>query len=219
MISTGNDIISLNAINITRTKQEKFYSKILSPTEKELYSQAEFAAIPFENFVWLLWSIKESAYKYLKRINPGLVFIPIKFSVKKLLIPHGYALTNFEATQLEGTGFNNIPALKGIITIGADTLYSNSLIYRELIVSVVNDNENFENVCWGIKLIERADPEYQSTEARKFLAERLQGFLHFYEFVISKNAVGIPTVLKEDGELPVAVSLSHHEGLVAYSFQ
>src|ERR1700691_5688102 len=101
MISAGNDIISLNAINITRTKQEKFYSKILSPTEKELYNQAEFTTIPFENFVWLLWSIKESAYKYLKRNNPGLVFIPIKFTVKQLLIPHGYISTNFGARQLE----------------------------------------------------------------------------------------------------------------------
>jgi len=219
MISTGNDIISLNAINITRTKQEKFYSKILSPTEKELYNQAEFAAIPFENFVWLLWSIKESAYKYLKRNNPTLVFIPIKFTVKQLLIPPGYTLTNFETTQLEGAGFNNKAALKGVITIGDDTLYSNSLMHRELIVSVVNDAENFKNVCWGIKLIDGSDPEYQSTAVRKFLVERLKEVLHLDGLVIGKNAIGIPTVLKEGGELPVAVSLSHHEGLIAYSYR
>jgi phosphopantetheinyl transferase (holo-ACP synthase) len=218
MISTGNDIISLNAINITRTKQEKFYSKILSPTEKELYNQAEFTAIPFENFVWLLWSIKESAYKYLKRYNPGLIFTPIKFTVKQLLIPSRYALTNFEATQIEGTGFNNIPALKGVITIGDDTFYSSSLIYRELIVSVVNDNENFENVCWGVKLIERADQEYQSTGVRGFLVEQLQEVLHLDGLQISKSSGGIPVVLKGNNELPVAVSLSHHDKLIAYSF-
>lgn len=219
MISTGNDIISLNAINIIRTKQEKFYSKILSPTEKELYNQAEFAAIPFENFVWLLWSMKESAYKYLKRNNPGLVFIPIKFTVKQLLIPSGYALKNFEATQLKGTGFNNIPTLKGIITIGVDTLYSRSLMHRELIISVVNSDENFENTHWGVKLIDRVDSEYQSTAVRSFLVERLHEVLHLDGLVIAKNAIGIPTVLKEGKELPIAVSLSHHEGFVAYSFQ
>jgi phosphopantetheinyl transferase (holo-ACP synthase) len=218
MISTGNDIISLNAINITRTNQEKFYSKIFSPTEKELYNQAEFTTIPFENFIWLLWSIKESAYKYLKRNNPALVFIPIKFTVKQLLIPPGFTLTNFGATQLESTGFNNIPALKGVITIGTDTLYSSSLMYRELIVSVVNDDENFENVCWGIKLIERVDPEYQSTAVREFLVESLQEVLHLDGLVIGKNAIGIPTVLKEGGQLPVAVSISHHDKLIAYSF-
>jgi phosphopantetheinyl transferase (holo-ACP synthase) len=219
MISAGNDIISLNAINITRTKQEKFYSKILTPTEKELYNQAGFTAIPFENFVWLLWSIKESAYKYLKRNNPGLVFIPIKFTVKQLLIPPSYTLTNFETTQLEGTGFNNTLALKGVITIGDGTLYSSSLIYRELIVSVVNSDENFENTHWGIKSIVRADPEYQSIAVREFLVERLQEVLHLNRLVFGKNAIGIPTVLKEDGKLPVVVSLSHHERLVSYSFK
>jgi phosphopantetheinyl transferase (holo-ACP synthase) len=218
MISTGNDIISLNAINIARTKQEKFYSKILSPTEKELYNQAEFASIPFENFVWLLWSIKESAYKYLKRNNPGLVFIPIKFTVKQLLIPTAYALTNFETTQLEGIGFNNIPAVKGVINIGDDTLYSNSLIYQELIVSVANSDENFENTHWGLKLINEADADYQSLAVREFMVERLQEVLHLDGLVIGKNTIGIPTVLKEGEELEVAVSLSHHDKLVAYSF-
>jgi len=55
MTSTGNDIVALNAIAIARTKQNRFYSKILSPSEKNLYSQAGFSKIPFENFVWLLW--------------------------------------------------------------------------------------------------------------------------------------------------------------------
>ena len=219
MISAGNDIISLNAVNITLTKQEKFYSKILSPTEKELYNQAEFTTIPFENFVWLLWSIKESAYKYLKRNNSGLIFIPIKFTVKQLFIPHGYALTNFEATQLEGTGFDNIPAFEGIITTGDDALYSRSLMYTELIVSVVNSDENFGNTHWGLKLIGKVDPEYQSTAVREFLIERLQGFLRLDGLVISKSSGGIPVVLKGNSKLRVAVSLSHHEQLIAYSFR
>ena len=219
MNSTGNDIVSLNAIDITRTKQYRFYSKILSPTEKALYNQAAFAAIPFENFVWLLWSIKESAYKYIKRINPELVFTPIKFTVKQLLIPPGYALTNFGATQVEGVGFGNMAALKSIITIGVDALYSSSLMYRQLIASVVSDDENFENTSWGIKLIDNSDPHYQSKAARIFLVDRLQGIFHLDGFVIGKNPAGIPIALEENEELGVAVSISHHERFVAYSFQ
>ncbi len=53
MLSTGNDIVALNAINVTRTKQPQFYSKILTPSEAELYNQPDFAALPFEIFVWL----------------------------------------------------------------------------------------------------------------------------------------------------------------------
>jgi hypothetical protein len=109
--------------------------------------------------------------------------------------------------------------LKGIITIRDDVLYSCSLMYRELVVSVVNDAEDFENVCWGIKLIEEADPEYQSMAVREFLVDRLQEVLHLDRLLISKSSGGIPVVLKGGNELPVAVSLSHHDGLVGYSFQ
>jgi phosphopantetheinyl transferase (holo-ACP synthase) len=219
MTSTGNDIVSLNAINITRTKQYRFYSKILSTAEKGLYNGPEFATVPFENFVWLLWSIKESAYKYLKRAWPDLVFIPGKFTVKQLLFPAGYTLANFEETEVESAGFDNKGALKGIVTFGTNTLYSRSLMYRELIVSVVNDGENFENTCWGIKLIDNPDPEYQATAVRRFLVNRLQGLYPLDELVVGKNTEGTPIVLKKGEELAVVVSLSHHECFVAYSFQ
>jgi len=219
MTSAGNDIVSLNAINITRTKHYRFYSKILSPTEKALYNQAAFAAIPFENFVWLLWSIKESAYKYLKRNNPDLVFTPVKFILTDLLIPSRYILANFEGIQMEGAGFGNIPALKGVVTFGIHTLYSESLLYRELIVSFVNGDENFENICWGVKLIGANDASCQSIEVRKFLIDRLHHILHLDGLVTGKTPGGIPVVLNEGEELAVAISLSHHGWFVGYSFQ
>ncbi|HEY8781729.1 MAG TPA: 4'-phosphopantetheinyl transferase superfamily protein [Mucilaginibacter sp.] len=219
MTSTGNDIVSLNAIDITRSKQCRFYSKILSTTEKDLYNQPEFAVIPFENFVWILWSIKESAYKYLQRINPGLVFSPTKFEVKQILVPSGYSIPNFTAKQMEGTGFDhNDTAIKGIITFGTDTLYSRSLMYRELIVTALNAEEIFENTCWGIKLIDKPDSYFQSTEVRIFLVNRLRLF-GFDNISLSKNTTGIPIILKRNKVLPIPVSLSHHDHLVAYSFQ
>ncbi len=219
MISSGNDIVSLNAINITRTKQYRFYSKILSRTEKALYNQAAFASTPFENFVWLLWSIKESAYKYLKRNNPDLVFTPVKFIVTQLLIPSRFNLSNFEGIQMEGAGFDNMPALKGVIVFEDETLYSASLTYRELIVSVVNRDDNFENIYWGVKLIEENDASNQSTEVRKFLINRLQHILDLDGLVMGKTSGGIPIVLNDNEELAVAISLSHHERFVGYSFQ
>jgi phosphopantetheinyl transferase (holo-ACP synthase) len=219
MISAGNDIVSLNAINITRTKQYRFYSKILSPSEKSLYNQAEFAAIPFENFVWLLWSVKESAYKYLKRNNPELIFIPLKFVVTQLQIPSGYAFTNLENPRMEGTGFDNMPAFKGVITFGDDTIYSASLMYRELIISVINRDENFETTYWGVKLIGENDASYQSIEVRKLLIDRVQHILRLDGLVMGKTSGGTPVVLKNSEELDVAVSLSHHERFVGYSFQ
>ena len=51
MISTGNDIVSLSAVDITRTKQPRLYSKILSDAESLSYQQHLATALPFENYV------------------------------------------------------------------------------------------------------------------------------------------------------------------------
>jgi phosphopantetheinyl transferase (holo-ACP synthase) len=220
MTSTGNDIISLNAINVARTNQPQFYSKILSDTEKDLYNQPGFVAIPFENFVWLLWSIKESAYKYLQRKDPGLIFHPVKFIVKQLQVPFGHTVTNCEAIETEGADFDDQTVLKGVITYGPDTLYSRSLIYTELILSVVNDNQNFENTFWGVKLIDKCGPDHQSTEVRRCLVNRLKRLFPESNPIIVKSPHGFPVILnKKNEEADIPVSLSHHDDMVAYAIQ
>jgi len=220
MNSTGNDIVSLNAINRSRTKQPGFYSKILSASEQLLYNEPEFAAIPFEHFVWLLWSIKESAFKYLQRSNPDLIFSPTKFIVQQLQMPPGYGITNLETTETEGNGFDSrANHVKGMIKVGTATLYSRSIIYKELISSVVNGNDNFENTSWGIKLISKSHPSFQSTVAREFLVDRLSRLFQMDNCVIGKSSDGFPIVLEGKKELRIPVSLSHHDRLVAYSFQ
>jgi phosphopantetheinyl transferase (holo-ACP synthase) len=219
MISTGNDIVSLNAINITRTKQHKFYSKILSDSENPLYNEFGLAGIPFENFVWLLWSIKESAYKFLQRNEPGLIFTPIKFMVEGLYLPSDYVTSSFGTTQSEGTGFDNQNCIKGVVAFGQHTLYSCSLIRREFIFSVVNHGDSFEKTCWGIKLIDNPDHENQSKEVRLFLIEKLQQLYGANDFNISKSSHNCPILLKGTEVSAIPVSLSHHEQFIAYSFQ
>ena len=220
MTSAGNDIVSLNAINSNRTKQSWFYSHILSSTEEAIYEKPEIAALPFEYFVWLLWTIKESAYKYLQRIKPDLIFSPTKFIVQELQIPSGFIVTNFEGSKTEDTGFeNNSTIIKGIINVGPDTIFSRSIIYKELITSVVNGDENFENICWGIKLINKSDAQYQSTAVRQLLITRLQRLLRNDNLAIGKSPHGFPILLEGGNETTIPVSISHHDRLVAYSFQ
>lgn len=219
MISAGNDIVCLNAIDIARTKQHRFYSKILSPGEKQLYNQPGFVAVPFESFVWLLWSAKESAYKFLQRVKPDLVFTPIKFVVAHIEAPRAYTVTNFEANEMEGLGFDDTPAFQAIITYGTDALYSRSLMYPELILSTVNGDDDFKDTFWGIKYIEQSEPDYQSATVRTFLLDRLQRAFQLDDLTISKNPIGVPIALKDGKELDIAVSLSHHDRWVAYSFQ
>lgn len=215
MLSTGNDIVSINAINVTRTKQPNFYSKILAPTETALHHESCFAPIPFEIFVWLLWSIKESAFKFLQRIEADTLFTPVKFEVIEIQVPPDFKLLNFEGDQLTGIGFDGLNAIKSTIKFGDHILYSNSLIYQQFISSVVNDTEDFNRINWGIKRIDSDKIDVQSAEVRTFLIKNLPDM----DVVFSKNLQGIPVLLKDNSELPTPVSLSHHEYYIAYSFQ
>lgn len=225
MISTGNDIVSLSARNYHCIKKPAVYLKILSTTEKSLFNDPALAEIPFENFVWLVWSLKESAYKYLQRIMPDLIFSPTKFIVQELHLPDGFVVRTFEPTEREGIGFdtmdikNDVPVIKATISVATNTLYSRSFIFNELIVSVVNGDENFENTCWGIKWIAESDPESQSKAVRIFLMNRLHQLVQKDNLAISKSPHGFPIVSEGNEEMSIAVSLSHHDHLVAYSFQ
>jgi len=220
MTGTGNDIVSLNAVN-ARATQPRYYSKILSTSEIVLYNEPGFTNLAFENFVWLLWSVKESAYKYFKRIKSDLIFSPTKFIVQHLQMPAEYNIANVEVREMEGRGFdrkNNI-VFNSTIKIGSETFYSSSIIHREFIASVVNGDGNFENTYWGIKLINKSDPLYQSFAVREFLIKRLKRLFHLDNPVISKTPEGFPVVQDGINEREVPVSLSHHDCLVAYSFQ
>jgi phosphopantetheinyl transferase (holo-ACP synthase) len=216
MLSTGNDIVSLNAINVTRTKQPNFYSKILTPTETALHQEPYFATIPFEVFVWLLWSIKESAFKFLQRVDPEIIFTPVKFEVTQLEIPTSFKIQAFNIKELTGIGFDNIETIKSIIPFGDYVLYSRSLIYNEFISTVVNGTEDFNHTHWGVKQIDSNEIAVQSTEVRTFLIENLKDNSNIS---IGKNRLGIPIILKDNIKLPILVSLSHHEYYIAYSFQ
>jgi phosphopantetheinyl transferase (holo-ACP synthase) len=81
VISAGNDIVALNAIDKGRSCMPAFYSKFITSAELSLHNPAQLS---LDSFIWLLWSVKESAYKYLKRTDNELVFSPIKLSVSKI---------------------------------------------------------------------------------------------------------------------------------------
>jgi len=219
--STGNDIVALQAINRERTNRFRFYSKILCVSEQALYDRQEFAELPFEEFVWLLWSIKESAYKYLKRIVPDLVFSPTKLIIDRIDAPNRSTITNFGCIQKENN--NNEPGedfYKSVITFGSFVLHSRSLIHNELISTVVCNKVNFENIWWGIKSIDTPNYEHQSKSVREFVLNRLNSFLPgFHDHLqIGKNRMGCPVVLNEAGEINIPVSLAHDHHFIAYSF-
>jgi phosphopantetheinyl transferase (holo-ACP synthase) len=218
MTSTGNDIVALKAINIARSRQPKFYSKFISAAEKELYDKQAVDKIPLEIFAWLLWSVKEAAFKYLQRITPALVFSPTKIIVESLEFPLE-PVTEFEESQNEGRGFDEQTVYKGIVGFSSQKLYFRSIIHEDFISSVVNREDNFENTCWGVQKIGSTENSYQSEAVRKFLLKKLAIYFPGAGFQIGKNNYGYPVLLDETKEIDIPVSLSHHEHFVAYSFQ
>jgi phosphopantetheinyl transferase (holo-ACP synthase) len=219
MTSMGNDIVALKAINITRSKQFNFYSKFISIAEENIYNQQLYAEIPFENFVWLLWSIKESVFKYLQRIKPDLVFSPCKICITQLRLPAQNLVMEFEGNEMEGRGFNDEAVYKTEVAFGAYMLYSRSVISNEFIFSAVNHEDDFENTNWGIQAITSSDPEYQSKAVRMLLINRLMILFPGVDLAIGKSPYGYPVLLINGAEeTTIPISLTHHNHFVGYSF-
>jgi phosphopantetheinyl transferase (holo-ACP synthase) len=214
MISTGNDIIALKAINAARTKQQNFYSKIITETEKALYDEQFSERLPFEQFVWLAWSVKESVFKYLQRIDPELVFSPSKIKISELELPSTEGISHFE-----GRDFNKNTVYEGVIDYSPHTFYSRTIITDDFIFSVVNHTNNFERVMWGLKKIDSTDADDQSKAVRTFALAMLNTLFPDSELEIDKNNHSCPVILKNDVEIPVPISLAHHDHWVTYSFQ
>ncbi|MDB5287680.1 MAG: hypothetical protein JWR05_2629 [Mucilaginibacter sp.] len=218
MISAGNDIVSIAAINTVRTKQPAFYKKILSETEIAQHQAAYAEIIPFEVYVWLLWSIKESAYKYLQRLNPELIFSPTRFVVSDLRVPEKPITESFGLSQLEAIELDNESAWTGLITYGDNILYSQSVLYPDVIHSIVNHENTFKNVYRGIKTITNTSSSNQSATVRTFILDKLNSFFSTKKLQVDKSKHGIPVISDGENQMQLPVSLSHHEHFVAYSF-
>lgn len=215
MTGIGSDIIALKSTDTTRTQNPRFYRQILTEAEQQLYRNS-FSNLPFHYFVWLLWSIKESAYKCLKQQQYDLIFQPTKIIVTELHPP----VINPNIDILFGKGIHNGEAFEGIIIYQSYTLYARSIIYGdELIHSIVLPHNSFENVQWGIERIANNNPEQQSIAVRALLLKYLQTEHPSSDIIIKKHEVGFPMLYIDDKRLDARLSFSHHGEWVGYALR
>jgi phosphopantetheinyl transferase (holo-ACP synthase) len=82
----GNDIIDLSKAKFQSNWRRKGYlDKIFNPEEQgQLFKSGN----P-DQFVWLLWSMKEAVYKIINRANLIRSFNPLKFSCQEILLGNG----------------------------------------------------------------------------------------------------------------------------------
>lgn len=210
MKSAGNDIVALNLIDTQRTIQPAFYSKFITPSELTLYNESD---ISFQNFVWLLWSIKESVYKYLKRGDGDLVFSPSKIKIQQIDVVDGFSNCPLQTDE-------SIDLLySGQALFGNDQFYFQSAINKNFIATVVNYGASFEQIYWGVKLIDKPDHASQSKEVRLFVLEKLNGLIIEDDLWINKHAIGYPVLLHANQQIDIPISFAHHGRYVSYSFQ
>ncbi|HZY37528.1 MAG TPA: 4'-phosphopantetheinyl transferase superfamily protein [Mucilaginibacter sp.] len=219
MNSAGNDIVSLTATNVTRTKSPEFYSKIISPAEKALFDTLDHEVLPFDRFVWLLWSVKESAYKYLHRLNANIVFTPVKFEVRAIGIPQGYCFSGSGFGEFTDKGFNSLAAFNAEVFFSGKKLFAKVVIHQEFVSSVVNHTDSFDGIYWGIKQIADTSHACQSAAVREFILAKLGEISGLDGLSIYKNENDVPVLLNNGELLQTPISLSHHERWIAYSFQ
>jgi phosphopantetheinyl transferase (holo-ACP synthase) len=197
--STGNDIVALAATDEDRTSRPRFYSRILTPAELSLYDELTGEGLSFSSFVWLMWSIKESVYKYVSRAEPGLRFAPLKIPVTSLRRREDH--------------------YSGMIGYGPLTLYSRTFLADETIMTVVSAQEDFSNVHWGLRRIENPDYSTQSALVRTFALQSLSMVLPGAELRIIKSPDGPPEVWDGEHRLHMPLSLAHHGPYVAWSYR
>jgi phosphopantetheinyl transferase (holo-ACP synthase) len=201
-MSTGNDIVALAATDNFRTCQHRFYSRIISPAELSLYNQPAGGGpggLTFPSFVWLLWSIKESVYKYVSRSNPALVFSPLKIPVSRLRTRNDF--------------------YEGMVQYDQVILYSRSFVTSETILTVVSDEQEFSQTRWGIHAIGHSDYASQSALVRTFALHFLSGVFPEASLRIIKTPDGLPTLWDRERPLDIPLSLAHHGKYVAWSYR
>jgi phosphopantetheinyl transferase (holo-ACP synthase) len=218
LISTGNDIIDLTAIDVHRTRQERFYSKFLSISEADGRLYNSLGNLPFENFVWLLWSVKEAVYKFSKRCFPRIVFSPKKIITRQISIPSVKNFPLMERKEIENVSLIKEECYCCIINTEIGQYYSRSKVDNEIIFTIVNDTENFDDIWWGIKYISEVDPTHQSETVRGFALKKFKEIYPNTKIAISKNPVGYPTLEVNENAMKIPLSFTHHFRFVGYAF-
>lgn len=213
MTSTGNDIVALSAINVDRTRQPNFYSKIITDNEKSLYDEALFAVLPLEHFVWLAWSVKESVYKFLQRHQHDLVFSPSRITIEQVTLP----IKKYVAEQ-EGIGFDEDSVYKVKANFMGHRFHARTILARDYIFSVAGNHSSFSKVHWGVKKIGSSEPQDQSVAVRELALYKLSELFPGNHFKIEKSLAGFPVLFKNGTETTIHVSFSHHDYYVAHSF-
>jgi phosphopantetheinyl transferase (holo-ACP synthase) len=201
MLTLGNDIVDLaDPDSDLSSYRSSFVDRVLHPSEKSYFEGPEFIASKekFQILFWSIWSLKEAAYKALKRCLPQLIFSPAKFSVSRNLSD-----INFENFHLTGSVTHQNQFIHGIVYGNQSMEQRDNRKYLGVRINHLNDfNEDTPNPS---RLVRR----HLSDELMKICAKSSLTFE-----IIEKN--NIPSLMLGNQCFPI--SYSHHGNFIASSF-
>jgi phosphopantetheinyl transferase (holo-ACP synthase) len=187
----GNDIVDLNVASIESNWQRKgFLSKIFTADEQELILNVKDSF----KMVWLLWSMKESAYKVYEQQYGKRFFAPKKIQCELITESRGTVLINEEVYSTKSTINNDY-----ISTI-----------------AILKSNDNILSANF-----ELADGSYKAQHFESYRKLKLEISLEnncsVKEINIKKNNIGVPKLFLNNKKLSTSFSISHHGNYGSYS--
>jgi phosphopantetheinyl transferase (holo-ACP synthase) len=188
----GNDLVDLKLASTQSNWQRKgFLDKLFTPKEQGYILNSNN---PFET-VWLLWSMKESAYKAYLQTHGDRFFSPKKLACSLIS--------------------NN----KGTVLINNSLFFSESEINEEFIYTVAFSekyNNNFITDCFGF---EHSDFNTQRSVTYQNILAAFANELKLPIGLLSiqKNAQGIPQLFQDGILHKNSFSLTHHGQFGAFS--
>ncbi len=182
----GNDLVDIQiAYPEKKSENRNFIKKVFNPHEEKLISQSQNK----ETILWLLWSMKEAAYKAHQRISGHWPKLNPKDYKCRLL------------------NFSNLAEVQ----VASRFYFINYSCTDRYIHSIASESS-------GASLFERIyykDPDAKQNFLRDYSEKN---GLALENLTIDKDVNGIPSILDQNTKKIVPISLSHHGNFTAFIF-
>ncbi len=188
----GNDVVDLQvAQQESNWQRPGFMEKIFTEEEQRFVSEAPDRHVA----VWLLWSMKESAYKIIARRDKKRFFAPKKFRA-----------------SVTGSMTLDSQYASGCVTFEGRTFFTKSTLTANYIHTIAQSDmrqQAFISNCIYVKENNYAI-QHHTTQHRLFEKYAASVQVSVRGLEIQKDANKVPHLYCADKKQMVAVSTSHH---------
>jgi phosphopantetheinyl transferase (holo-ACP synthase) len=215
----GNDLVAWRHPRcIGKSADKRFLDKVTHASEQNLITASGDPDLS----LWMIWSLKEAAYKLSCFLGNRDKFRAKEFKISWRVDPDELGLPKFEwhgKDEKIQQGLNRIQVLRSRVAYKEQGYTGFSWAGHEFIHSLVLPNADLANdVYWGIARHSVMDKDDYSQAVRHFTIRSLNDFQKSHPVLeIIKDANGIPMLKREDA-WPEWISLSHDQSLVSFAY-